>query len=55
MKGVSLIAVAVIALFESSAALAADPDWDQINKSAVDLLQRYVRIEIGRASCRERV
>ena len=42
---VTSFAVAVLALFEASPARAADPDWDQINKSAVDLLQRYVRIE----------
>ena len=42
---VTSFAVAVLALFEASLARAADPDWDQINKSAVDLLQRYVRIE----------
>ena len=26
-------------------ASAAEPDWDQINRSAVDLLQQYIRIE----------
>jgi len=50
MKRVSLFVVApfviaAMALFEASPARAADPNWDQINKSAVDLLQRYIRIE----------
>jgi hypothetical protein len=45
MKRAFLFAVVTIALFSALPARAADPDWDQINKSAVDLLQRYVRIE----------
>jgi hypothetical protein len=45
MKRAFLFAVVTMALFAASPAPAADPDWDQINKSAVDLLQRYVRIE----------
>src|SRR5690349_24894411 len=44
MKRTLLFVVGVMALGVLPAA-AADPDWDQINQSAVDLLQRYIRIE----------
>ena len=45
MKAAPLFAVAVTALLGALPAAAAEPDWERINKSAVDLLQRYVRIE----------
>src|SRR5690242_8681793 len=45
MKGAFLFAMALMALLRASAAASAEPDWDQINHSAVDLLQRYIRIE----------
>src|SRR5258708_341012 len=45
MKRASLFAMAVIALSGALPAAAAEPDWDHINQSAVDLLQRYIRIE----------
>ena len=45
MKRVSLFAVTVMTLLAPSPAPAAEPDWEQIDKSAVDLLQRYIRIE----------
>ncbi len=34
-----------IIFFAAAVAFAAEPDWDQIGKTSVDLLQRYVRIE----------
>src|SRR5258706_3020996 len=45
MRRASLFAVAVMALVGALRAPAAEPDWYQIDKSAVDLLQRYIRIE----------
>ena len=36
--------VAIFALMAILAS-AAEPDWDQVNRSAVDLLQQYIRIE----------
>src|SRR2546430_2371462 len=45
MKRVSLFAIGVIALLGAWPVAAAEPDWDHINQSAVDLLQRYIRIE----------
>jgi len=45
MKGKSVFAAALMALSGALPAPATDPDWDRINQSAVDLLQRYIRIE----------
>lgn len=45
MNRVSLFAVAAMALLGTPPVPAAEPDWNQIDRSAVDLLQRYIRIE----------
>jgi acetylornithine deacetylase/succinyl-diaminopimelate desuccinylase-like protein len=37
--------LASLFLIAASACLAADPDWDRIGQTALDLLQQYVRIE----------
>jgi acetylornithine deacetylase/succinyl-diaminopimelate desuccinylase-like protein len=34
-----------LVVLAAAAASAAEPDWDQINRSAVDLLQQYIHIE----------
>ncbi len=39
-----MLRVAIFAL-TAMLASAAEPDWDQMNRSAVDLLQQYIRIE----------